>query len=636
MAQDCVGKSKACTLGPIIHNPQMVKKLADQGVGMVNYLSEVPGDTVIIRSHGVGPDIYQQASEKNLCVVDATCPHVKKAQQAACNMAQNGYTVVVVGERYHPEVKSIVEWAGKEAMVVETVQEAMAIAFTDKLGIVAQTTFADDAFQNIIEVLNTKCLEMQVARTICTATELRQQAAIELAGRVDVIVVIGGKNSANTTRLAQLCRNAGSKVYHIETAQELEQVWFVGIKTVGITAGASTPDWLIEEAYQKMQEFDQVINQEIIRLETGSIIKGKVVSIRKDEVFIDVGHKAEAIIPLVELAYPIPDNAADVVSEGQIIDVYVIDADASDGSIKLSKVKADKIVSWDKLEDDFANRQSIEGNVIEAVKGGLVISVYGIRGFIPASQVDLRFVENLTDFVGQSLRVLPIEVDRTKERIVLSRKVLLEEQRQLRQEEIFSSIAVNQVLIGTVRRITDFGAFVDIGGIDGLLHISDISWQRIKSPLEVVSVGDEVKVMVIKVDTPAKKISLSLKQVERDPWLDTVTQFSEGMIITGKVTKIVKFGAFVDIGKGVEGLVHVSEMAEHRIANAQEIVSEGQVIQVKILTIDIKNKRIALSMNEARQDAERAEYQEYLDDQSSSGGMTTIGDKLGHLFKRED
>ncbi|HEY3426578.1 MAG TPA: 30S ribosomal protein S1, partial [Negativicutes bacterium] len=336
------------------------------------------------------------------------------------------------------------------------------------------------------------------------------------------------------------------------------------------------------------------------------------------------------------LAYPIPDNAADVVSEGQIIDVYVIDADASDGSIKLSKVKADKIVSWDKLEDDFANRQSIEGNVIEAVKGGLVISVYGIRGFIPASQVDLRFVENLTDFVGQSLRVLPIEVDRTKERIVLSRKVLLEEQRQLRQEEIFSSIAVNQVLIGTVRRITDFGAFVDIGGIDGLLHISDISWQRIKSPLEVVSVGDEVKVMVIKVDTPAKKISLSLKQVERDPWLDTVTQFSEGMIITGKVTKIVKFGAFVDIGKGVEGLVHVSEMAEHRIANAQEIVSEGQVIQVKILTIDIKNKRIALSMNEARQDAERAEYQEYLDDQSSSGGMTTIGDKLGHLFKRED
>jgi 4-hydroxy-3-methylbut-2-enyl diphosphate reductase len=316
--------------------------------------------------------------------------------------------------------------------------------------------------------------------------------------------------------------------------------------------------------------------------------------------------------------------------------VYVIDADASDGSIKLSKVKADKIVSWDKLEDAFANRQSIEGNVIEAVKGGLVISVYGIRGFIPASQVDLRFVENLTDFIGQSLLVLPIEVDRTKERIVLSRRVLLEEQRQLRQEEIFSSIAVNQVLTGTVRRITDFGAFVDIGGIDGLLHISDISWQRIKSPLEVVSVGDEVKVMVIKVDTPAKKISLSLKQVERDPWLDTVNQFSEGMIITGKVTKIVKFGAFVDIGKGVEGLVHVSEMAEHRIASAQEVVSEGQVIQVKILTIDIKNKRIALSINEARQDAERAEYQEYLDDQSSSGGMTTIGDKLGHLFKRED
>jgi 4-hydroxy-3-methylbut-2-enyl diphosphate reductase len=409
----------------------------------------------------------------------------------------------------------------------------------------------------------------------------------------------------------------------------------VGIKTVGITAGASTPDWLIEEAYQKMEEFDQVMNQEIIKLETGSIIKGKVVSIRKDEVFIDIGHKAEAIIPLVELAYPVPDNAADVVSEGQIIDVYVVDADASDGSIKLSKVKADKIVSWDKLEDDFANRQSIEGNVIEAVKGGLVIGVYGVRGFIPASQVDLRFVENLADFVGQRLLVLPIEVDRTKERIVLSRKVLLEEQRQQRQEEIFSSIAVNQIVTGTVRRIADFGAFVDIGGIDGLLHISDMSWQRIKSPHEVVSVGDEVKVMVIKVDTSAKKISLSLKQVERDPWLDTVTQFSEGMIITGKVSKIVKFGAFVDIGKGVEGLVHVSEMAERRIANAQEVVSEGQVIPVKILTIDFKNKRIALSMNEARQDAERAEYQGYLDGQSSSGGMT-IGDKLGHLFKRED
>lgn len=636
MAQACIdpNKGKAWTLGPIIHNPQMVARLLEQGIGVAEQLNDIPCGTVIIRSHGVGPEIYEKAESKNLHVVDATCPHVKKAQEAAYQLAQEGYEVVVIGERHHPEVKSIIEWAGKRVMVVETPAEARAIPFRPRLGIVSQTTFAGELLEDIVNILRTKCNEIKVNRTICTATELRQQSAVLLARQVEVIIVVGGKNSANTARLAQLCQQAGSKVYHIETAQELHQEWFKGVSTVGITAGASTPDWLIEEVYNKMQEFGEMFEQEVKKLETGSIVKGKVVGVRKDEIFVDIGYKAEGIIPLAELAYPVPETAFEAVTEGEIIDVLVLDADPNEGGIKLSKTKADRIVAWDKFEQAMNDQQTVEGKVVEAVKGGLVVAVFGIRGFVPASQVDLKFVEDLTAFVGQTFVLLPIEIDREKQRAVLSRKALLLKEREQKEKEVYDNLAEGQICKGTVRRLANFGAFVDLGGVDGLIHISDLSWQRVKTPDEVVNVGDEVEVMVLKVDAKAKKIALSLKQVQRDPWFTAVEEFSEGMNVKGKVTKTVKIGAFVELRPGVEGLVHISELAERRVASAEEVVSAGQQVTVKILNIDKQTKRIALSIIKAQEDTERAEYQSYLTGQQNLG--VTIGDKLGHLFKRED
>lgn len=633
LAQASADGSSVKTLGPIIHNPQVVGRLADQGVSVANDLSEINDGKIIIRSHGVGPRTYDEAKAKNLNIIDATCPHVKKAQLSAYTLLNQEYQVVVVGEKNHPEVKSIVEWSNNTAIVIQTKQEAESMPFYPQLGVVVQTTFAGGDFEDIVRVLKTKCDEIKIERTICNATEARQQAAVKLAKIVDVMVVVGGKNSANTSRLAELCRQVSSKVYHIETQEELKEEWFYEAKAAGVTAGASTPDWIIEEVVKTMQEFNN--NQDIQHLESGSIVKGTIVDVRADEVFVDIGYKSEGIISKAELAYPTPDNISDIVKVGDIIDVFVIDADSEEGSIRLSKVMADKALAWDKLHQAFESKKAIEVKVTEAVKGGLAVGVFGLRGFIPASHVGLRFVQDISQYVGETFNVLPIEIDKDKNKVVLSRKAILEEERNKLETEVLANLTVNQELKGTVTRLADFGAFVDIGGVEGLIHISDLSWHRVKSPSEVVNVGDEVRVIVLKVDAQAKKLSLGLKQTVRDPWLDAIEEVTEGTVIKGIVSKIAKFGAFIKIKPDIEGLVHVSEISDRRVTNVSDVLEIGQEVKVKVLSVDKANKRIALSIAKAQEDAERAEYRAYLNTQDKPVGVT-LGEKFGHLFKRED
>lgn len=623
----------AHTLGPIIHNPQMVAELAKKGISPANDLGEIAEGTVIIRSHGVGPRIYQDAEAKNLTIVDATCPHVKKAQQAAHELMKEGYPVIVIGEKDHPEVKSIVSWTQEEAVIVESVEDACRLPLYDRLGVVVQTTFSGELFEQILAVIQQKAAAVVVKRTICTATDQRQQAAAALASKVDVMVIIGGKNSANTTRLADVCRQSGCPVYHIETASELRPEWFANIQHVGISAGASTPDWIIEEVVHKMEQFDQSVAASFQQLEKGSIIKGKVVSVRPDEVFVDIGYKGEGVVSLKELAYPVPEKASDIVAVGQEIDVLVLATDSADDTVQLSKLQADKVIAWSNLEEAEKNHTIVECKVTEVVKGGLAVSVNGIRGFIPASQVALRFVEDLTGYLGQTLAIVPIELDAEKQRVVLSHRKVLQDEQQKKEQAIFAKIKAGDVIPGIVRRLVDFGAFVDIGGVEGLIHISDLSWHRVKSPSEILQVGDKIEVFVLKVDPASKKISLSLKQIQQDPWLSQIKGFTEGQIVPGTVAKTTKFGAFVKLADGVEGLVHLSELADRRVATAEEVVHAGQALNVKILSIDRDNKRISLSLIQALEEAERAEYQDYLGTQSSSG--TTIGDKLGHLFGRK-
>jgi 4-hydroxy-3-methylbut-2-enyl diphosphate reductase len=636
LAEECANSSTAAyTLGPIIHNPQMVERLTQKGVGTIHDLSEITQGAVVIRSHGVGPDIYVQAKEKNLTIIDATCPHVKKAQHEARELALAGYHVIIVGDKEHPEVQSIIKWAGQAVTVVANATEAMAILPFKKLGVVSQTTFNAQNFTEIVDILRTKCHEFKICQTICTATEMRQQAAKELAQNVDVMLVIGGKNSANTTHLAEICHQTGKQVYHIETAEELQKDWFCYLNTVGITAGASTPDWLIEEVCDKMQEFNQMLEQELNqglqKLKKGSIIKGKIISIRKDEVFVDIGNKAEGVITLGELAYPAPETAGAAVAEGQEINCMVLESDTNDGTIRLSKVQADKVVAWDKLEEAFQNKQPVEGKIVKAVKGGLTVAVFGIQGFLPGSQLSLRYVEDMAEYVDQTLAMLPIELDREKHRAVFSRKILLQQEKAAAEIKIFDSLTEGQTIIGTVSRLASFGAFVDIGGVDGLVHISDLSWQRVNSPDEVVSVGEKVEVVIVKIDAKAKKISLSLKQVQRDPWFDLTEDLTEGQSVSGKVTKLAKFGAFIEIKPNVEGLVHLSELSDKHVASADEVVKVGQAVTVKVLNIDKTAKKISLSIAKAQEEAERAEYQTYLGGEEAI--HTTIGDKLGDLLK---
>ena len=626
-----VNSGGGSTLGPLIHNPQMVSRLAEQGVGVVNSLSEIDSGTVIIRSHGEGPDIYEAASAKHLQVIDATCPHVTKAQRAAKRLAEEGRQIIILGEKNHPEVKSILAWAGNGAVAVETAAEIDALSYIPRLGVVVQTTFSTSLFEELIALLREKTDDLVVERTICNATDQRQQAAVDLAKKCQVMVVVGGRNSGNTRRLAEVCREVGACVYHIETAAELRPDWFAGIKTAGITAGASTPDWIIEEVYHTMQEMNME-NQETVTLETGMIVKGKIVAVRKDAVFVDIGYKSEGIITLAELAYPAPEQASDVVSEGQEVDVLVLDADNAEGNVVLSKVRADKAVAWEKLQAALDAKQSVDAKVTAVVKGGLTVAVFGVRGFVPASQADLHRVEDLNAFVGQTWQLLPIEIDAAKQRVVLSRRVLLEAEQEKQQAALFAKFAEGQVVSGVVRRLASFGAFVDVGGIDALIHISDMSWQRVSSPEEILKVGDQVEAMVIKLDPQNRKIGLSLKKVQQDPWQTAAAELTEGSIVKGRVVKTAKFGAFVQLKDGVEGLVHLSELADHRVNNADDVVTPGQEVMVKVLGIDTKQKRISLSLAQAQQEAERAEFKQYLQHTSSLG--VTLGDKLGHLFKK--
>ncbi|MDU2065897.1 MAG: bifunctional 4-hydroxy-3-methylbut-2-enyl diphosphate reductase/30S ribosomal protein S1 [Sporomusaceae bacterium] len=630
-------KGSVFTLGPIIHNPQMVDKLKKQGALVADTLQDVTAKTVVIRSHGVGPAVYDKAAQLGLEVVDATCPHVKKAQQEAAALQADGYEVVIIGEKNHPEVKSIWEWTGKQAQILETEAEANAYEPTQKLGIVSQTTFSGEKFEKLRAILAQKCPDLVVRRTICTATDQRQAAAVAVATQVELVLVVGGKNSANTSRLAELCRQSGTTTYHIETAAELEAQWFTGIHTIGVTAGASTPDWIIEEVInkveemEKMEQMEQMMQDESVKLSVGMIIEGKVVSVLKDEVFVDIGYKSEGMVRRADLAFPTPENAADVVKNGDLISVSVVALDRDDTPVLLSKVLADKEDAWKRLALARDKAEAIDVKITEVVKGGLVGAFSGVRVFIPASQVSLQYVEDLNSYVGDIVAARPIEVDEEKNKAVLSRRVILQEERRRKEDEVYNKLTVGTTVDGTISRIANFGAFVDLGGVDGLIHISDLSWERVASPDEVVAVGDAVSVMVMKVDKEHKRISLSLKEVQEDPWFNKVAELVPGKIIEGTVTKLTAFGAFVAIGDGLEGLVHLSEMAEQRVAKAEDVVSKGQNVKVKVLAVEEGKKKIALSLKAAQEDLERKEFQGYLGNQDSL--HVTLGDKFKDLLK---
>ena len=617
------------SLGPLIHNNQVIEKLKTMGLNVIDDVDCINEGKIIIRSHGVPLNIYEIAQNKGIEIIDCTCPFVRKIQKKVNEYYKKGYAIVIIGDCKHPEVIGINGWCNNEAYIINNKEDIEVIPDCDKICIVAQTTITNDKFRELSELIAKKHKNVETFNTICNATQLRQDACKEVAKKVDAMIVIGGYHSSNTQKLVEISKAYCKNTYHIETVDELLIDEIKKYETIGITAGASTPRWIIEEVYEKMNsinnmdEMMKAIEDSMVKLHRGEVVKGKVISLNDDEIMVNIGYKSDGIVKRDELSNDPSINPSELLSIGDEIEVYIVSLDDGEGNVVLSKKRVDNIKGWEEVEDIYRNKKNVQVKVTEIVKGGAIALVNGLRGFIPASQIADRYVEDLKDFVGKIIDVRIIEFDKEKKRIILSRKQVEREELEKKRAALWNSLENNQEVEGEVKRLTDFGAFVDLGGLDGLIHISDLSWSHVKHPSEVVKVGDTVKVVVLNVDKDKNRISLGLKQKMPHPWENILSKYNIGDTVEGIVTKIMDFGAFVRIESGVEGLVHISQICDEHIAKVSEKLSVGQKVKVKILDIKEADQRMSLSIKEANEKTieENKELENY-----NTNEEITIGD----------
>ncbi len=618
-------KDRIFTYGPIIHNSSIVKELEQKGVRQLGSIDELrKGDTVIIRSHGVSKAIMDSLNEKDVNIVDATCTYVENIHKRVEENYKKGYKIIIIGDRNHPEVQGINGWCDNTAEIIKSEDEAKCLKPYPKVCIVSQTTMDIDRWKAIVSSLICISREALVFNTICKATELRQKAAKELSKKSDAVIVLGGYDSSNTQKLVDICKKNCPKTYHVENINELDMRELKGVNTLGITAGASTPDRIIKEAIDKMNDnlntqdensgVDSMMDEyekTLIRLHPGDIVKGRIIYVTDEEATVDLGYKADGIITKQELSFDGNVSPKDMLKPDDEIDVYVLKVNDGEGNVLLSKKKADAEKSIDYIEECFKNKTLVDARVSNIVKGGAIAEVKGVNVFIPASQIDVRYVEDLSTFSGKTLKILITAFEPERRRIVGSRRVVLAKEAEAKKKELLERIQPGDKLEGTVCRITDFGAFVDLGGIDGLIHISELSWTRIKHPSEVVKEGDKVEVYVISVDKDKERISLSLKRTVPEPWENIGDRVHEGDLIEGKVVRIAPFGAFVQVEPGVDGLVHISQISQNRINKVEDVLKTGDTVKVKVLGVDPENKKISLSIKEAVEEENKAENESY-------------------------
>lgn len=634
-------KNKVATLGPLIHNPQMIQLLAKKGVECLGKLDDFPvGSTVVLRSHGVSPNIYEQAKVMGLTVIDATCPNVLNAQKRVRQLADEGYLPIIIGEKKHPEVQSILAWAGKMGCVVETIEDVKNVPTAEKYGVVVQTTFESDKFEKILEAIqNNHKGQYKVERTICNATAKRQASAVELAKRSDAVFVIGGRNSANTRHLYDIVKEICNKSFHIETADDISLEMIKDCNTIGITAGASTPDWLIKEAIHKMETMEtmeSLLEKESMQLHIGMTVQATVVAITKDEVIVDFGYQSEGRIAFSQWALDATRESIEgEVKVGDIVTAKVVASENQDGLVELSKIKAEAEKAWETIKGLATDKKVLDVKGLSAVKGGLTVSVNGVVGFIPASHLELTRVDNIASYVGRNLQAEVIEFDPAKKRLVLSRRELLKaektasdklvrEEKEARFQAVknakiaaekvaYESINEGMTVKGTIKKITDFGLFVEIApGVQGLVHVSEMSWDRSKKTSELYKEGDEVEVFIKSINQDEKRIALSIKMLTQDPWQADIENIKEGKILDGIVERFLTFGAVVSITANVEGLVHVSEISDQRVNKPEDVLKIGQKVRVKVIKVDKKHKKVSLSIAKARYDEDKAEYTPFL------------------------
>ena len=677
----------AVTLGPIIHNRHVVQRLNELGVQEISDIQDIPpGSTVILRSHGVSRAVQEALEQRGYDIVDATCPFVKRIHNHVMQAEQEGRTPLIFGVREHPEVQAIAGWT-RTGVILESSQELL--DWLDEapnrrdlpLAAVCQTTSTQFFWNSCTEILKKECTNAKIFDTICYATEIRQKEAQALAASSDCMIVVGDSSSSNTRRLAEICRQCCGNVVFVDNADELSKVSVHHATSVGITAGASTPAWIIKEVYNRMSEeilneatveesvveavqeaaapveeaaviaaaeeaapeapvaeeaapeapaeevpaaeepaaeapvaeepvaaeptaeepageesFEALLDQTFKTLSTGEKVTGTVTGISGTEIYVDLGTKHAGYIPFSEVSDDPTVKPEELFQVGQEVEVYVIRVNDAEGTVMLSKKRLDAQKNWDMIEQARDEKTVLEGYVTEDNKGGVVAMVNGIRVFIPASQTGIARGGDMSALVKQTVQLRVTEVNRSRRRVVGSIRSVLAEARKAAQEKIWSEIEVGKKYQGKVKSLTSYGAFVDIGGVDGMVHVSELSWNRIKNPAEVVSVGDEIEVYVIGFDPEKKKISLGYKTEETNPWTIFSNNYQVGDIVTVKIVKLMTFGAFAEIVDGVDGLIHISQIADRRIDKPSDELTEGQEVEAKIIGIDADRKRISLSI----------------------------------------
>lgn len=611
MAEMAAEEGRPCVmLGPIIHNRDVTAYLESIGVGLVDTPEEVPpGTAVLIRSHGEGRPVHEALARLGRPVIDATCPNVSRIHQIVSRAEEGGRQVLIIGTRTHPEVAAIAGWCRRPVVLegvaelsnwLETAPERRDIPLT----MVSQTTSTRFIWDSCVEKAKKECTNLKIFDTICNATCKRQSEAQALAARSDAMVVIGGRESSNTKRLAELCGALCPMVVWIERAAELEPSNLCRKASIGITAGASTPEWIIKEVYDKMSDenieieesFAEMLEKSIKTLNTGEKVTGVVTGITPTEIYVDLGTKHAGYIPVSELTDDPTAKVEDLVKIGDEIETYVMRVNDQEGVVTLSKKRLDTVKSWDDIEQAREEHATVEGVVTEENKGGVVVSIKGVRVFVPASQTGLPRETPMSQLLKQHVRLRITEVNRARRRVVGSIRAVEAEERAAKAAEVWANIEENKRYTGTVKSLTSYGAFVDIGGVDGMVHISELSWSRIKHPSEVVSVGDTVEVYVISFDKEKKKISLGMKDRSQNPWEVFTGKYQPGDVANVRVVKLMTFGAFAEVVPGVDGLIHISQIADHRIDKPGDVLSEGQMVDVKIIDIDYDNKKVSMSI----------------------------------------
>lgn len=639
--QEAGKKKKVITMGPLVHNDNVIRFLREKGVTSTNNPDELKDCTVIIRTHGVAPDILERLFQRDdLEVIDATCPFVKRVQMLARNYEQKGFDILIYGDHQHPEVQALLGWSRGNATVVEPDETGSGINnlnLSSRALFISQTTQQETGFLKTAVELEKICPELKVINTICKATALRQDAAAKLASRADLMLVVGDVKSSNTCKLTKVCREI-TTTHQVAGARDVSRKWLVGIKKVGVTAGASTPSWTIKEVMAMLEDGnletgteETFSSEEGREYRPGDIITGKVVLVEDEQVLFDIGYKSEAVLPRNEVFLEGETTLKEKYSEGEEVDLLVLKIEQQDEKVIVSKKRLDRERRWKELEEAVESGLTMKGIVKEVVPAGIIIDLgCGIEGFMPGSLVDVRYIPDFQQFLGQEFSFNVIELNRDRDKVIVSRKQMLEKEMAKQRKETIENLKVGEIIAGTVKRLTDFGAFVDVGGIDGLVHISEVSWQRVGHPQDVLKVGEQVDVKVLEVIPERERISLSIRQAQPDPWFTAGKQFSAGDIIKGKVTRIVNFGAFIELIPGVEGLVHISQMADFHVKHPSEIIQEGEEIEAKILDISIENKRISLSIKKARP-APR-DYSSHSPQGESENQNVTLGDVFGDLF----